>query len=122
MPAGIPVIHVAEALSGGTAEYKVPHRLPAEAVARIIAASAAGVASRSLGLELGKDPFYIRHVRSKVQRGLWNDARPSRLMTDETGVRFAKEHRPGLPASLPFSEELAQLLGYYCAEGSAGRP
>ena len=83
VPVEMPIIDVGEALRGGTAEYKTPHRLPAETVAHIMAASAAGATSRALGLELGKDASYIRHVRSKVQRGLWNDARPTRLVIDE---------------------------------------
>ncbi|WP_448594334.1 radical SAM protein [Thermoflexus hugenholtzii] len=33
-------------------------------------------------------------------------------------VRVFNEHAPGIPARLPLNEALAELLGYYCAEGS----
>ena len=117
--AGSPqTIDVAALLSAGVTRYRVPHRLAPEQVEHILTASAAGVTSRELGAELGKDPSYIRHVRSKVQRGVWNDSRPAALHLEHGRVRFSKEHRPGAPARVLLDEKLARLLGLYCAEGS----
>ncbi len=112
------VVDVCAILAAYTPEFKVPHELPPEVVEYIMTASATGVSSRALGQELGKDPSYIRHVRSKVQRGLWTDTKPARLTIEDNRVRFAKERRPGIAASIPVDESFATLLGYYCAEGS----
>jgi pyruvate formate lyase activating enzyme len=114
-------IDVAAILSVPCAEHKTPHKLPAAHLEYILAASAAGVTSRELGAALGKHPSYIRHVRSKVRRGLWRDRRVVDLVVEAGRVRFAKEHRPGLPAVLPIDAAFARLLGYYCAEGSVIR-
>jgi pyruvate formate lyase activating enzyme len=119
---------VAAAAILGTIEahYRVPHRLQPEIVEHILTASAASVTSRELGAELGKHPSYIRHVRSKVQRGLWSERRPATLSLDDGRVRFSKEHRPGVRAAIPLDTRFARLLGLYCAEGSvikdAARP
>jgi pyruvate formate lyase activating enzyme len=106
------------ALGERQTRYKVPHDLSLETVQHIMAASATGVSSRALGLELGKDPSYIRHVRSKVRRGLWQAHRDSGLVVEGDYVRFPKEHRPGLRLLTPVGMEFARLLGTYCAEGS----
>ena len=36
---------------------------------------------------------------------------------DKDRTRFTNEHKPGIQARLPVTEEVARLLGYYCAEG-----
>lgn len=106
--------------------YKIPHKLAPHQVEWLMVATQEGVSSRELGQALGKDPSYIRHVRSKVYRGLWQEERRQRLVIEGGRVRFLKEHRPGVPLYLPVEERLARLLGYYCAEGCVvlekGRP
>jgi pyruvate formate lyase activating enzyme len=120
------VVEMRDLLSAHISTFKTPHRLPAEVVERIMTASAAGVSSRELGRELGKDPSYIRHVRSKVRRGIWTESKAAELVVEENRVRFSKERRPGIPLTVAVDENLARLLGYYCAEGSVqkdkGRP
>lgn len=72
------------------------------------------------------DHSYIRHVRSKVRRGLWTEHKIAKLIVDGRTVRFSKEHRPGIPVRIRVDCNFARLLGYYCAEGSihksSGRP
>jgi len=104
-------LDVCAILSNHESAYKVPRELPSETVEYIMTASAIGEA-------LGKDTSYIRHIRSKVQRGLWTDSRPAQLLVEDDRVRFSKERKPGIPVSIPVDERLATLLGYYCAEGS----
>jgi pyruvate formate lyase activating enzyme len=112
------VVDVQHALSAYEASFKIPRKLSATGVERIMAASAAGVRSRQLGREFGKDPSYIRHVRSKVRRGIWVERKKTPLIVEGETVRFAKERRPGIPSAIPLDENFARLLGYYCAEGS----
>jgi pyruvate formate lyase activating enzyme len=80
-----------------------------------------GQSSFAIGDVLGKDASYVRHVRGKIARGRGGDTRPGGLIREGGTVRFDGEHRPGLPETLPVDEDLASLLGYYCAEGCVVR-
>ncbi|MEK6852064.1 MAG: LAGLIDADG family homing endonuclease, partial [Candidatus Thermoplasmatota archaeon] len=44
--------------------------------------------------------------------------RPHRLEIDGGSVRWSSERGPGLPTRLRLTDNVARLLGYYCAEGS----
>jgi pyruvate formate lyase activating enzyme len=84
-------------------------------------ASARGETSRAIGLTLGKDASYIRHVRGKIARGLGEATRTRGPLIGGGHVRFPGEHGAGIPASLAVDNDLAALLGYYCAEGCVVR-
>jgi len=111
-------VDVRDVLSDYTSMFKTPHKLSSAAVERIMTASALGVTSRELGREHGKDASYIRHVRSKVRRGAWTESKVAALVVEGHTVRFANERHPGIPLAIALDEEVARLLGYYCAEGS----
>lgn len=63
---------------------------------------------------------HIRHVSRKLARGEWDLAnlslRPSPVMVED--VHLTHEQTSGIPQQIPLDERLAQLLGYYLAEGS----
>ena len=101
--------------------YRVRWDLRAEDRELVATASAAGETSRAIGLMLGKDPSYIRHVRSKIARGLGDAVRTRGPIVGGGYLRFPGEHAPGIPASLKVDENLAALFGYYCAEGCVVR-
>ncbi len=103
------------------ATYRVPHKFDENVVQDIMTASAQGVTSRELGARLGKRADRIRHIRSKVQRGLWRTERIEGIALENDRVRFWKEHRPGIPAQIPLTDSFARLLGLYCAEGSVSK-
>ena len=111
-------VDVHRELSAHRSAFATPHRLPAAMVQRIMAASEAGMSSRALGLDVGKDASHIRHIRSKARRGLWTEHKATRLIVESGTVRFSNERRPGIPTSIQVDENFARLLGYYCAEGS----
>ena len=113
------VVDVYQTLSSHSSTFKTPHKLSAAEVEHILSASAAGATSRELGRQFGKDPSYIRHVRSKVRRGIWTESKPAELTIEGNTLHFAKERRPGIPLTIPLDENFARLLGYYCAEGTA---
>jgi putative pyruvate formate lyase activating enzyme len=75
--------------------------------------------SRELGAELGYNPTYVRRLRAKLRQGLLetSPSAPRGVQIEDGRVRFAGEHRPGIPAFLPLDGDLAWLLGLYCAEG-----
>jgi pyruvate formate lyase activating enzyme len=95
--------------------------LPAEQRELVAVASAAGESSRAIGLALGKSSSYVRHVRSKISRGLGGSWRTHGVVVEGDQVRFQGEHAPGIPSSVEVDRDLATLLGYYCAEGCVVR-
>jgi AmmeMemoRadiSam system radical SAM enzyme len=111
-------IDVAGELGRHQVAYRVPWELTADIRQTIVEASARGETSRQIGARLGKDASYIRHVRSKIARGLAQDVRARGAIVEGQRVRFPKEHRPGIPLLIPLDENMARLLGLYCAEGS----
>ena len=111
-------VDVAGVLSAHRFTYRVPWGLSPEERAGIAKATARGESSRVIGAALGKSASYVRHIRSKLARGLATDARTAGLLIEGDTLRFPNEHRPGVPATLPLDEDFARLLGYYCAEGS----
>ena len=111
-------VNVAQALASHRVTYRVPWGLSIELRDEIAAATARGETSREIGARLGKGASYVRHVRSKLARGRARDERTAGVLVECDTVRFPNEHRPGLPLSIPLDEDLARLLGFYCAEGS----
>jgi pyruvate formate lyase activating enzyme len=110
-------IDVYELLRDVRFTYRVRWDLSADDRSLIASATAAGTPSREIGRMLGKHPSYVRHVRSKLARGLGTDERTASPIASDGYVRFPGEHAPGIPARLKLGTELAALLGYYCAEG-----
>jgi len=111
-------IDVYSLLSTYTPTHRRPHRLKTGIVEYVLSASMERTTSQELGKELGKDPSYIRHIRSKVRRGLWTDDKPIELILENSYVRFTNERHPYLPTHLKLDKRFAHLLGLYCAEGS----
>jgi pyruvate formate lyase activating enzyme len=111
-------VDVAQELRGHAVTYRVPWALSVEARQNIIEASRLGETSREIGARLNKDASYIRHVRSKIARGLAQEVRSGGAIVEGGKVRFPNEHRPGIPVSMPLDAGVARLLGLYCAEGS----
>jgi pyruvate formate lyase activating enzyme len=110
-------LSVASVLASHFVTYRKPWRLAQEDRELIAVSSAAGTTSRAIGLVLGKSSSYVRHVRSKIARGLVTETRTGGVIVEQGQVRFPGEHRPGIPAVIPVDVQLAALLGYYCAEG-----
>lgn len=111
-------VDVAQALGQHRVTYRVPWGLPAPSREEIAEATTRGETSREIGARLGKSASYVRHVRSKLARGCAREERTGGAVVEGGTVRFPNEHRPGIPVSLPLDEDLARLLGFYCAEGS----
>jgi pyruvate formate lyase activating enzyme len=113
------VLDVAKELSDQRAVYRVPwNTSPLDVREAIASATARGETSHQIGAALGKDASYIRHVRSKMARGLAQDVRSGGPIIGASRIRFPNEHHPGIPTSIPLDEDVARLLGFYCAEGS----
>ncbi len=115
------VVDVARTLGAYRAVYRIPWKLTPEERRLIFESTDRGETSRQIGMRLNRSPSYIRHVRSKMTRGLGDDVRSGGPIVEGDTLRFPKEHRPGIPLHIPLDVEMARLLGYYCAEGSVTR-
>jgi AmmeMemoRadiSam system radical SAM enzyme len=112
------VIDTPQILAGHTTIYQTPWKLPSRDIAFILEESSRGKSSREIGLALGKHPSYIRHIRSKHQRGKLLHAREKGAVIEGNTIRFPNEHMPGIPTKIKADENAARLFGLYCAEGS----
>ncbi len=116
------VLDAAKELSAHQVRYRVPWKTSNAGVRQQIAEmTMQGATSRQIGALLNKDASYIRHVRSKINSGRGVDTRSSGFIIEGAFVRFPNEHHPGIPHTLQLDEDLAELLGYFCAEGSVTR-
>jgi uncharacterized Fe-S radical SAM superfamily protein PflX len=117
---GADTLDVANILSPLAAELvyttTAQHRLPV--IQQAVALSHAGATSIQIADQLDYHPTYVRALVNRVRReGLPQAHRQNGLVIEDGKVRLTTEKRPGIPAQLKISEELAEFLGYYCAEG-----
>ena len=115
-------VDVAAELRPSLGIVRVRRHVALETASEIVRLTAGGSTSAAIGLQLGLRADYVRHVRSRVARrpGALATALgsvPETLVAEAGRIRFGQERRPGIPALLPVSAELAELLGYYVAEG-----
>ncbi|MBI3169640.1 MAG: radical SAM protein, partial [Chloroflexi bacterium] len=98
--------------------YQTPWKLSKDDMQAIMDMSVRGRSSREIGAMFGKSGSYIRHLRVKIRNGRVTDTKTSRPYIENGFLRFPNERQPGLPIKIELNPELAELLGYYCAEGS----
>jgi len=96
------------------------HVIGLNILTKVLAMSEAGLTSRQIGARAGKSGSHVRHLLSKLRRGVWSladDSKPAEVLVEGSRVRLSKEHAPGMPRRLHLDEDLAALFGYYAAEG-----
>ena len=98
--------------------FQTPWKLSDDEMQRIIDLSAEGKTSREIGELFGKSGSYIRHLRSKIRNRQVHRTHTAYAYTENGYLRFPNERQPGIPLITELSVEVAELLGYYCAEGS----
>ena len=90
----------------------------------ILSLSLQGETSRNLALQYYFAPSYIRSLRSKLKKEgiskslFWYE---NRVVERDGTVKFLVEKGLGIPQSIKLDENLAKLLGYYCAEGCVSK-
>ncbi|MBI4641138.1 MAG: hypothetical protein HY731_10615 [Candidatus Tectomicrobia bacterium] len=114
------ILDVANIISPLAAEFvyvtTAQHRLPV--IEQAVALAHAGATSFQIADQLDYHPVYVRSLLSRVRRdGLPAVHRQNSVVIEDGKLRLKTEKRPGIPAQLKISEELAEFLGYYCAEG-----
>jgi pyruvate formate lyase activating enzyme len=113
---------IAEILRPLAGRIRYPHDVIGPKILKqVLAMSEAGLTSREIGAKIGKSGSHVRHLRSKLRRGVWSlaglDSKPAEVRMEGSRARFSKEQGPGMPARLFLDESLAALFGYYVAEG-----
>ncbi len=102
--------------------YRVKRTIPAEVLEGILELTKEGKSSNIIAREIAKSASHVRHLRSKIQSGKWHIKKlgfiKADLVEEVNTIRFSKEHTPGIPRQIPLTSEFAELLGFYCAEGS----
>lgn len=114
-------IDVRQSLSYHQPIYKKPGRLSIPIANKILSMANDGSTSRQIALQVGYHPTYLRRLLPKLKRS--NDLNDilhyAGVPVVENGmIRLKKEKRPGIPHILHLSEEFAELLGYFVAEGN----
>jgi pyruvate formate lyase activating enzyme len=115
----LPQMIDAESLLGShSMTFQTPWKLSEPEMQKIIDLSAEGSSSREIGEMFGKSGSYIRHLRSKIKNGQVHNARTSLPYIEGGFLRFPTERQPAIPLLTKLGAQVAELLGYYCAEGS----
>ncbi len=93
-------------------------------IPKIGAAEEAGDSFINLEELIGKESFTVKNSRILDLNGLKElikIKREGKLLIDDTNVRFTGEQGEGIPRYIPLDSELAELLGYFCAEGHVSK-
>lgn len=115
----LPQLIDAESLLGSHGvTFQIPWKLSGAEMQKIMDLSAEGRPSQEIGEMFGKSGSYIRHLRSKIKNGQVHHTRTSLPYIENGFLRFPNERQPGIPLITELGVEVAELLGYYCAEGS----
>ena len=112
------VINAEQILGSDPVTFRTPWKTSANEMREIMDLSAQGKSSREIGGILGMSGSYVRHLRIKIRNGLVHKTKTSYPYMENGYVRFPNEREPGIPVRTVLNKEAAELLGYYCAEGS----
>lgn len=112
------VIDTERLLGSHPITYQTPWKLSQDEMQMIMKLSAEGKSSREIGEVFGKSASYVRHLRVKIRNGQVSKTKTSLPCREDGYLRFPNERQPGLPVQIGFGVEVAELFGYYCAEGS----
>ncbi|MBN1159855.1 MAG: radical SAM protein [Candidatus Diapherotrites archaeon] len=86
-----------------------------------------GASSKELGMQFGLHPTYVRKLRRRMRDNNPPTVKTKYYLIEEKGkVKISKQKNSGIPLKLELNTDLAELLGFYCAEGHVttlkGRP
>ncbi|MFA5929756.1 MAG: AmmeMemoRadiSam system radical SAM enzyme [Candidatus Micrarchaeia archaeon] len=87
----------------------------------ILAMKRAGATSRQIGRHFRMHPTYIRKLSIQIEKSGIDSGTfyyDNEIMEENDKVRFKTEKGGGIPGKIKVDEKFAELLGYFCAEGS----
>lgn len=112
------VIDAEHLLGSYPVTFKTPWKLSRKDMQQVMDLTADGKTSREIGDLFGKSGSSIRHLRVKIKNERVYEHQTSTPYIENGYLRFPNERKPGIPLVVPLGVEAAELLGYYCAEGS----
>jgi pyruvate formate lyase activating enzyme len=112
------VIDAGRLLGSYPVTFQTPWKMSGDDMQAVMDLSEDGMSSREIGVMYGKSGSYIRHLRSNIRRNRVQKTRTSYPYVEDQYLRFPNERRPGIPLIAELNVDVAELLGYYCAEGS----
>jgi AmmeMemoRadiSam system radical SAM enzyme len=112
------VIDAGRLLGSYPVTFQTPWKMSGDDMQAVMDLSEDGMSSREIGVMYGKSGSYIRHLRSNIRRNRVQKTRTSYPYVEDQYLRFPNERRPGIPLITELNVDVAELLGYYCAEGS----
>jgi pyruvate formate lyase activating enzyme len=98
--------------------FQTPWKMSGDEMQAVMDLSENGMSSGEIGIMYGKSGSYIRHLRSNIRRDRVQKSKTSYPYVEGQYLRFPNERQPGIPLITELNVDVAELLGYYCAEGS----
>jgi len=93
-----------------------------EFLGKVLDLSTQGYSSRSIAARLNRSAGRVSAVLEKVKSGQSTAEELLRykglVFVERDHARLFNEHEPGIPRRVELNEDMAELLGYYCAEGN----
>lgn len=111
---------VAEVLGNNAPPYRKSTKITRMKAKTIIRLRSRGATSTQIAESVGLTASYVRKIAPKLERDgitdhlFWGE---DSLLDDDGYVHYKLEKRPYIPSRIKMDERLAQLLGFYCAEG-----
>jgi pyruvate formate lyase activating enzyme len=112
------VIDAGSLLGSHPITFQTPWKLSGTEMQEIMELSTGGKSSREIGEMFRKSGSYIRHLRSKIRNGQVDNSKTAYPYQKNGYLRFPNERQRGIPLVTALTADVAELLGYYCAEGS----
>jgi pyruvate formate lyase activating enzyme len=112
------VIDVRRQIGSYQITFQTPWNLSHDEIQKIIDLSDEGKSSHEIGQLFGKSGSYIRHLRVNIRNGRVQRTRTSGPYVENGSLRFPNERHPGIPLKIKLDANVAEWLGYYCAEGN----
>jgi AmmeMemoRadiSam system radical SAM enzyme len=113
------IIEIARIIESNKTKIKKSRKTDEKKLKEIMKLKEKGLSSREIGKLIGMHPVYIRKLIGLLRRDGVTEKTfyySNDIIEDEGRVRF-KSEKGWIPARVLLNEELAELLGYYVAEG-----
>jgi len=118
--AGDAFLDLKEILGKDTFTIKRTRKLNFEGLEKLLELKKEGKNSKQLGKIFGMHPVYVRKLLGIItKKGITESMfeRKGKIITYEDRLKFTGEHGEGIPRYVAIDAEIAELLGYFCAEG-----
>ncbi len=106
-------------------QFKKSRKTSFEDVLKIMSLSQNVAISKKIGEIFNLHPAYVRTLRSKLRLSNFNkqtiEFEKNSILEKKSLIKFKTEKLPFIPRFLNLNEDLARLLGFYCAEGWVGK-